>query len=122
MAGGSKKPGNRKKTGMRGGPPETLFRPGQSGNPGGRPAKSPELRRIEDLAQTHSEVAMLALVDEAKNGKGAPRVAAAQAILDRGWGKVVERTVNDNHTTIEDRRVQGADEILARAFTEGPDR
>lgn len=67
------------------------FQPGQSGNPGGRPKKDERLRRIEDMAREHSEAALMALLDESANGKGAPRVAAAQAILDRGWGRPVER-------------------------------
>lgn len=67
------------------------FEPGKSGNPGGRPKKTEQLRRIEDLARQHSEDAILALVDEARNGGGAPRVSAAVAILDRGWGKPVDR-------------------------------
>lgn len=65
--------------------------PGQSGNPGGRPKKDARLRQVEDMARAHSNEAILALVDEAKKGKGAPRVAAAVAILDRGWGRPVER-------------------------------
>lgn len=72
--------------------PKSAFKPGQSGNPGGRPKKDERLRMIEDIAREHSEEAMLALLDEAKSGKGAPRVAAAVAILDRGWGKPVERS------------------------------
>ena len=71
--------------------PRTAFKPGQSGNPSGRPAKTEEMRRIEDMAKEHSPAALLALVDEAKNGKGAPRVAASVALLDRAWGRPVDR-------------------------------
>ena len=67
------------------------FKSGKSGNPSGRPSKGELLRRIEDAAKEHSDEALKALIDEAKNGKGAPRVAAAVAILDRAWGKPVER-------------------------------
>ncbi len=90
MARAAEKPGfESKPKANRGGNPN--WAPGRSGNPGGRLKKSPELRRIEDLAREHSDEAILALVDEAKNGKGAPRVSAATAILDRGWGKPIER-------------------------------
>ncbi len=67
------------------------FTKGSSGNPGGRPTKDARLRRIEAMARDHSEEALTALVDECKTGKGAPRVSAAIALLDRGWGKPVER-------------------------------
>lgn len=68
------------------------FKPGNRANPGGRPKKTDEMRRIEDAAKEYSEAALRALADEAQNGSGAPRVAASVALLDRAWGKAVERS------------------------------
>lgn len=39
------------------------------------------------LARGHGKLAIEALVDELVNGKGASRVSAANAILERGFGK-----------------------------------
>lgn len=65
------------------------FKPGESGNPGGRPKVSQE---VKDLARRHTEDAMQALIDIATDSKSPPssRVAAAQALLDRGWGKATQ--------------------------------
>ena len=62
------------------------FEKGKSGNPGGRPAVVAEVR---DLAREHTTDAMKTLVSICKNPKAASaaRVAAANAILDRGYGK-----------------------------------
>lgn len=62
------------------------FQKGQSGNPGGRPK---EIGHVRDLARAHTEDAIRTLV-EIRGDLGAPpaaRVAAAQALLDRAWGK-----------------------------------
>jgi hypothetical protein len=61
------------------------FAPGVSGNPSGRPKAD---RVIQELARTHTPEALSALVEIATKGRSeSARVAAAVAILDRGWGR-----------------------------------
>ena len=64
----------------------TSFQPGTSGNPGGR---ARGLSQVIALAREHTELAITTLVAIAKETKAGPaaRVAAASALLDRGWGK-----------------------------------
>jgi hypothetical protein len=79
----------------RGGRPSTLFKPGQSGNPSGRPKKAESVERakiiadVKALAKARSEDAIKTLVNVMENHKAPPaaRVSAAMAILDRGWGR-----------------------------------
>ena len=60
------------------------FVKGQSGNPGGRPK---DAAQIADLARKHSRAAVLRLVEWMKSDNPKASVAAAQALLDRGYGK-----------------------------------
>jgi len=65
------------------------FKPGKSGNPGGRPKGDIELRRA---ARERTAEALATLVTIMRNTKAATaaRVSAAEAILNRGWGKPVQ--------------------------------
>lgn len=94
------------------------FQPGQSGNPGGRPKV---LEEIKNLAREHSETAIKTLADIAKDAKAnhSARVAAANALLDRGYGKplqTIEASVSllDQMTADEQTALAAALEALAR--------
>jgi hypothetical protein len=61
------------------------FAPGQSGNPGGRPKDE---HRVAELARSFTLEAIDTLVELMRDGKDERvRGTAAQALLDRGWGK-----------------------------------
>jgi hypothetical protein len=80
----------------------TTFQKGQSGNPGGRsPRVGPNGETIAQLARVHTAEALTTLV-EVCNGKAHEprvRIAAANAILDRGWGKPKESVEVDANVT-----------------------
>lgn len=60
------------------------WKPGQSGNPNGRPRK---LRLLSDIADTHSEAALLKVVELMNSTDERIALVAAQTILDRVMGK-----------------------------------
>ena len=76
------------------------FLPGQSGNPGGRPKDE---HRVAELARSYTAEAIDTLVDLMHHGKDERvRGTAAQAPLDRGWGKaMVEVTSNAESSYLE---------------------
>lgn len=82
------------------GGPGRPFQKGVCPNPGGRPKVLAEVR---ELAREHTEDAMNALASIARAGKpDQARVAAAEALLNRAWGKP-SQPLDD-----EDRKVLGA--------------
>jgi hypothetical protein len=75
-------PANRRKTA-----PSTWPK-GQSGNPSGRPKKTPEAREVERLARASSAAALDTVLSIMRSGEGdRVRLAAALAVIERGIGK-----------------------------------
>lgn len=75
---------NSGKTARRRGPGRR-FRPGRSGNPGGRPR---EVVHVRDLARQRTREAIETLTAVMRQGKTeAARVRAAEALLNRAWGQ-----------------------------------
>ena len=74
------------------------FKKGQSGNPGGRPKVIAE---VKELARAHTGEAIQTLVSIMSNAKAAPaaRVSAANALLDRGYGKPLQHITGESGTS-----------------------
>ena len=61
------------------------FLKGKSGNPGGRPRDE---QKVAELARSYTREAIETLVELMRSGNDERvRGTAAQALLDRGWGK-----------------------------------
>ena len=63
-----------------------MFKPGESGNPLGRPKSD---KTIRELARVHTKDALKTLSEIVKNPKASDtaRVQACNVLLNRGWGK-----------------------------------
>jgi hypothetical protein len=66
------------------------WRKGVSGNPAGRPPARPELREIRELAAQYGPEAIQRLVQLMRKSPAPVQLAAAQALLDRAYGKPVQ--------------------------------
>ena len=69
------------------------FAKGQSGNPGGRPRDE---QKVAELARSYTREAIETLAELMRSGnEERVRGMAAQALLDRGWGKPKVEVVAD---------------------------
>jgi hypothetical protein len=97
----------------------TSFRPGQSGNPNGRPRV---LADVQNAAREHSTEAIGTLARIMRNPKApaAAQIAAACALLDRGYGKpsqAIEATNTNVVYTVSDKPMT-EEEWIAERVTE----
>jgi hypothetical protein len=79
---------------------QVTFRKGQSGNPSGRPAKTPDLLAVENLARQHSPAAIKRLREwmDADNPKAS--VTACIAILNRAFGQPRQPVAMSGNVTV----------------------
>ena len=79
--------------------PGRPFEPGKSGNPGGRPRI---LADVQEAARKYTAEAMDTLATIMRDDKAPPatRVAAANSLLDRGWG-CAPASLSLSHETAE---------------------
>ena len=69
------------------------FPKGQSGDPGGRPRDE---QKVAELARSYTREAIETLAELMRSGNDERvRGTAAQALLDRGWGKPKVEVVSD---------------------------
>ena len=111
----------------RGGLRTTSFRPGVSGNPGGRPKRprTIEARRIEAdakaLARSLAPEAMQTLANIMSDPKAPPaaRISATMALLDRAFGKpgqAVEISRKPDLSRLTDEQLETLLEIYSSAL------
>ena len=100
--------------------PSTAFKPGQSGNPNGRPKI---VKAVEEVAREHTDLAMRTLAEICRNTKAPPaaRVTGRSILLDRGWGKA--RQEHNLKVTVDPAQLSDAElaTIIASAAAVAPD-
>jgi hypothetical protein len=74
----------------------SLWKPGQSGNPGGRPRTPHDLSA---LAREHTKEAVERLVQIMRAEDDGRALAAVQQLLDRGWGRPITPIVDETEGT-----------------------
>lgn len=92
------------------------FKPGQSGNPGGRP------KGIAAKAREHTDKCIEVLADALLSDEARTRIAAAHELLDRGYGKAIAMSAdvtNQLDTLDDDTLAAGIDALRAAIAASG---
>ncbi len=68
-----------------------------------KPSKARALTEIRSIARSHTRTAVNVLVGVMRSSEATPaaRVSAANAILDRGWGRAAQGIDNDEDGVLE---------------------
>ena len=70
--------------------PKSAFKPGQSGNPGGRPKKTQEEIDLIAACKSKAGAALETILQIMATGAEKNRLAAAQVVIERAYGKPVQ--------------------------------
>ena len=111
----------------RGGLKRTSWKPGFCPNPGGRPK---QLAHVRDLAREKTEKAIHTLVSVMDGRQSPPnaRVAAAVALLDRGWGRPPQAmelsegkssSTGPDYSKLTDKELDDLERLLEKATMNG---
>jgi hypothetical protein len=101
-----------------------MFRPGVSGNPRGRPKRGASLaERIRETVDPNELIEFLLTTMRSPGVNRRERVAACQALFDRGWGKPLQSIELDAslsnepaHAGVQARLRHVSDEALEQAL------